>query len=297
MSQEQIADNSAPMEMDISLSEIVTVRQRSIGERAYKKLKANISTIGLIDPLCVCEDSGTYYLLDGYFRMKVLEELGETEAPCLILSRKDVYTPNKQVNNLSRIEQNRMMRKALEKLDERTIAESFGLKSLDLKSDYFLKDLHSSVIKAIDAGNMSKHNAREFVFVTQERQADIIKLMQSTKDYSSTFLKTQILRTAQQQRIKQRGRKSPWERASYKNQDLSKRLSEANLNYAFYQAQYHRYSADLMKLVIYIRRILNTSALSAWIRKNDAETYNFFKELLHDNMINGSMPDNIGDKA
>lgn len=277
-------DRNTPIGRDIPLTDIVPLRQRSIGERAYKKLKANIATIGLIDPLCVCDDNGMYYLLDGYFRMKVLEELGATEAPCLVLDRKDIYTPNRQVNNLSRVEQNRMMHNALEKIDEQTIAESFGLKSLGIKSDYYLKELHPSVLKAIENGHMSKNGAREFIYVTQERQAEIIKLMQSAKDYGTIFLKTQILRTAQQQRVKHRGRRSPWERASPKYQDLSKRLAEANLNYAFYQAQYHRYSADLMKLVMYVREIMNTPALHTWIRKNDVEIYRFFKELLRDNI-------------
>lgn len=285
MSTNQSGHNHEPIGMDIPLSAIIPLRKRKIGNKPYAKLKANIATIGLIDPLCVCMEGDKYYLLDGYFRWRILAEVGLTEAPCLVLDRKDIYTPNRQVNNLSRVEQRKMMLKALEKIDERTIAESFGLQSLDLHSYDFIKTLHPTVHKAVESGQVSKSSAKEFIYVTQERQAEIIKLMRSAKDYSPTFLKTLIHNTPVPQRVKTKKQKTPWERASPKYNNLSKKLAEANLNYAFYRTHYHKYSADLMKLAMYIRQIMHTSPLHAWIRKNDPETFAFFKELLRDSAI------------
>ena len=50
--------------------------------------------------------------------------------PCLVLSSRDLYTPNRQVNYLSPMEEIGMLRKALEKLDEKTIARAFGIESI-----------------------------------------------------------------------------------------------------------------------------------------------------------------------
>ena len=46
-----------------------------------------------------------------------------------MLASRDLYTPNRQVNHLSPMQEVRMLRKALEKLDKPIIANAFGVAS------------------------------------------------------------------------------------------------------------------------------------------------------------------------
>jgi hypothetical protein len=50
---------------------------------------------------CVCQEGDEYFILDGYIRYTALLELGIEAAPCLVIPSRDLYTPNRQVNQLS----------------------------------------------------------------------------------------------------------------------------------------------------------------------------------------------------
>ena len=115
---------------DVPIVKLTPLRKRTISKKNYNKLVANIKAVGLIEPLCVCQEGDQYFILDGYIRYTALLELGIESAPCLVLASRDLYTPNRQVNHLSPKEEVRMLRKALEKLDEATITQAFGVESL-----------------------------------------------------------------------------------------------------------------------------------------------------------------------
>ena len=57
-------------------------------------------------------------------------ELGYETVPCILYKDKEAYTFNRMVNNLSGFQEIKMMRKSLESLDEKTIADTFGMKSI-----------------------------------------------------------------------------------------------------------------------------------------------------------------------
>ena len=41
----------------IPIVQLIPVRKRKVSAKGFAKLKANIEAIGLIDPLCVCQDA------------------------------------------------------------------------------------------------------------------------------------------------------------------------------------------------------------------------------------------------
>jgi len=113
--------------MDVPIIKLTPLRKRKVSKKNYNKLLANLKTVGLIEPLCVCKEGDQFLILDGYIRYTALLELGIETVPCLVLGSRDLYTPNRQVNHLSPREEARMLRKALEKLDEESIARAFGM--------------------------------------------------------------------------------------------------------------------------------------------------------------------------
>jgi ParB family transcriptional regulator, chromosome partitioning protein len=160
---------------DVPIVQLTPLRTRTIHKKNYNKLLANIKTVGLIEPLCVCQEGKQYFILDGYIRYTVFLELGIDTVPCLVLPSRDLYTPNRQVNHLSPREENRMLRKALEKLDERTIAQAFGVESLEsrLKTSIY-RELHPQVAAELESNHLTQAIARELAFVQPKRQLEIV---------------------------------------------------------------------------------------------------------------------------
>ena len=268
-----------PEGLDLPLVSIIPVRKRTVTKRGYEKLKVNIQALGLIDPLCVCRDGEKYYLLDGYVRYQILLELGVEEVPCLVLDHRDFYTPNRQVNHLSRMEEGKMIRLALAKVDEKTIARHFAIKSLHPRPHNRVKNLHPDVAAALDSGEITHACARELAFVIPTRQAELLDIMRQAGDRSPTFVKTQIVKTPPNQRAKRSGRcKSPWERENKHKDGLADRLTEVNRHYAFYKEVFNTYVSDLMRIVCHVREILEDSALSAWLKKNEPSAYRLFQD-------------------
>jgi ParB family chromosome partitioning protein len=109
------------------------------------------------------------------------------------------------------------------------------------------------VVKAFEAGKLNRQCAQELTHVKPERQVEILGLMESCTDYSTTFAKGLVLKTAASKRAKVNGARTPWTRAEQKTSDLLKRLQEAEQQQDFFPGLYRQYTTNLLKLVIYVR--------------------------------------------
>jgi len=265
---------------DVPIVKLTPLRKRSVSKKNHARLLANIKAAGLIEPLCVCQEDGQYFILDGYLRYTALLELGVETVPCLVLASRDLYTPNRQVNHLSSKEEVRMLRKALEKLDESTIAEAFGVPSLKSRlSTSLYRELHPLVVTELDKGALMQSVARELTYVVPKRQLEILQLMQEGGDRSLAFAKAQVLATQPQLRCKKR-RNSPWQRGQNTKRDLVRKLAEVEKHYDFYSTLYRQYVGDLLKLVIYVRQIVSRPELRDYLAEHHAEDLKFFESML-----------------
>lgn len=277
-------DEDATTGIDVPLKKLIPIRKRRVGERGYNKLRANIQTVGIIDPLLTCRDGGSYYILDGYVRFCILEELGMETAPCIVIGKRDFYTPNRQVNHLSRFEEGRMLQKALESLSEEEIAAAFGLKSLTRKKPVLPKDTHPDVLAAIATKKLTMTCAKELGFVTPDRQAHIIESMAISGDYSLAFARSQIVNTPKMKQVIRKGRISPWERSMKKQNDLVERFQEANRHSSFYQDLYKTYVQDLIKLVIYVRELINNPQMRTWLEQNYPKNLSLLDDIIAEDL-------------
>jgi ParB-like chromosome segregation protein Spo0J len=276
-------DRSAKVQgMDVPIVKLTPIRKRNVSARSYGKLIANLKTVGLIEPLCICHDDGQYFILDGYVRYQALVELGIETVPCLILDSKDIYTPNRQVNHLSPKEEMKMLRKALEHMDEKTIAQAFGIESLGSRLRMGMrKDLHPDVLKAMDSGQIFQGVAQELSYVLQKRQIEILQLMQQARDFSAAFARFHVLKTP----INQRGRKkrrSPWDKHENAKRDLVKKLQEVEKHHDFYSALYRQYVGDLLKLAIHFRQILARPAMRTHLGTQHPDDLELFESVLRE---------------
>ena len=266
---------------DVPIVKLTPLRKRTISRKSYNKLMANLKAVGLIEPLCVCQEGGQYFILDGYIRYIALLELGIETVPCLVLASRDLYTPNRQVSHLSPKQEVRMLRKALEKLDEATIANAFGVESLKTRLNTSLyRELHPLVVAELESGRLLQMTAKELTYVVAKRQVEILQLMQEGGDYSLAFAKAQVLATPPNLRSRKKRRSNPWQRVQSTKRDLVKKLAEVEKHYDFYSALYRQYVGDLLKLAIYVRQIVTRPDLREHLAREHPQELQFFESVL-----------------
>ncbi len=267
--------------MDVPIVKLSPLRERKVSAKNYKKLLANLKAVGLIEPLCICREGDEFFILDGYIRYTALLELGVDSVPCLVLESRDLYTPNRQVNHLSTKQEVKMLRKALEKLDEETIAHAFGMDSIKTRLNTNLyKDIHPKAADALKKGLILQSVARELTYVLRKRQVEIIEMMAESGDWSLAFAKAQVLKTPPGLRSKKKRVNTPWNRGHKTKRDLVKKLTEVEKHYDFYSLLYRQYVGDLLKLAIYIRQLVTRPVLSEYLQLHHPHHFRFFESVL-----------------
>lgn len=265
--------------MDVPIVKLTPIRKRSVGAKSYAKLLSNLKAVGLIEPLCACKDGDQYFIVDGYIRYQALLELGVQTVPCLILESKDIYTPNRQVNHLSPQQEVKMLRKALQHMDEKTIAQAFGIEALGTRLRMRMRhDLHANVLEALDTSVIIQDVAQELSYVIHKRQLEILAMMRDAKDYSLPFARSQVLRTAVAMRIRSK-RRNPWDKQDDKKRGLVKKLQDVEKHHDFYSGLYRQYAGDLLKLAIYVRQLLTRPAIRAHLTAKYPEVLELFESL------------------
>lgn len=174
-----------------------------------------------------------------------------------------------------------MLRKALEKLDEATIAQAFGVESLKSRlSTSLYRELHPLVVAELDSGRLLQATARELTYVVAKRQLEILKMMKDGGDSSLAFAKAQILATPPALRSKKKRRTSPWQRGESTRRDLARKLAEVEKHYDFYSSLYRQYVGDLLKLAIYVRQVVTRHELHDYLAEHHAEDLQLFESVL-----------------
>jgi len=103
----------------LALENILPMRLVKAEEKATYRFKAIIGSIpevGLVEPLVVYPQKdlpGKYMLKNGHLRYFALQDLGKTEADCLIATDDECYTYNARISRLPPIQEHKMIVKAV----------------------------------------------------------------------------------------------------------------------------------------------------------------------------------------
>ena len=269
---------------DVEIGKLVPLQERKVNFRAnngYRKILASIREIGLIEPLCVFQEDGVFVILDGYVRYRACEELGVKIVPCLVYPDKEAYTFNRMVNSLSPTQEARMLRRSLENIEEPTIAKVLGLRRIAPRLGATVsKQLHADVLKALDKGTISLGCAREFTYVKPKRQLEIMKEMERTHDHGISFVRALVLRTPPAQRNRTKKRRSPWDQHPDQKRELVTKLEAIEKRYDFYSSLYRQYTTDLLKLCIYVRKLIANERISNQLQGEAPEALGRFESIL-----------------
>ncbi len=274
-------NSNSVLGIDISIVKLVPRNERKVAKKYRERIEASLRAVGLIEPLIVFPVNDGYEILDGALRYRILLDLGVESVPCLVHKTRDGFTGNRMVNQLSASQEMLMLRKSLEELDEKTIANALGMQGIAHRLNKGLLDkLHPEVVKAFNANRINLQTSRELVNVKLERQHEILQLMESCNDHSTTFARGLVLKTSVAKRVKANSAKSPWTQADEKKSNLLKKLQEAEQQQDFYTGLYRQYTTNLLKLVIYVRSLLNHSEVKAYLQEHHADLARIFEEIL-----------------
>lgn len=267
--------------IDVPIVKLIPRNERKVAKKYYQRIEASLHAVGMIDPLIVFPLEDGYEILDGCLRYKILLDLGVETVPCLIGDNREGFTGNRMVNQLSASQEMRMLRKSLEELDEKTIANALGIAGIRHRLNlHLLKKLHERVAKAFEASKLNLQTAKELAHVKPERQAEILTLMESCNDYCATFARGLVLKTPMAKRAKINGARTPWTKADEKKSNLLKRLKEAEQQQDFYSSLYRQYTTNLLKLVIYVRSLLANPRVKEYLQTHHADLVDLFQQVL-----------------
>ena len=271
--------------MDIPLTSLTPLRERESlntkTNRGYRRICSSIQTVGLIEPFSVYPEGGAYVILDGYLRYRAFQELKIETAPCIVFPTKEAYTFNRMVSRLSNSQEIRMLRKALETVDEETIAKVFGVQGIqDRLARKVLAQLHPKAKEAFDQDLLGRNAAKELAGAKPDRQVEMLKEMKRVNDYTPNFIRALILKTPPEMRNPDRNPRSNWGTDPKKRKEIVTRLQEAEKQQDFYTRLYRQYSADLVKMTLYVRKIVTTSALADYLKEHHAATLNELTQII-----------------
>lgn len=275
------AQSSGVRGMDVPIANLVPVQRRTVSDREFHRLVANIKAVGLIDPLLTCQEGDQFFILDGYIRYTALASK-EATLPCLVIDSRDLYTANRQVSHLTREQQTTLLRQALERIDEKTIAQAFGLENIgDQCGSRPIRGLHPDVAAAVEKGDLPRRAGNELTHVVADRQVEILRMTRDGGDSSLAFVKAQVLATPEPGHARKRGRKiTPWAQRGKARNDLTKKFTQAQKDYDFYVKLYHQYVEDSLRLAIYVRQIITRPVLRDYLRRNHPGELEFLESIV-----------------
>lgn len=267
---------------DVPIVKLIPRNEREITKKYRQRIEASLKAVGLIEPLVVYPQGDNFEILDGCLRYRILLDLGVESVPCIVGKKRESFTGNRMVNQLSASQEMRMLRKSLEELDEKTIANALGMVGISHRlNKHLLKRLHPDVVKAFEADKLNLQCAKELAHVKPDRQTEIIKMMESCSDFGVTFARGLVLKTPASKRAKLNGKHSPWSRADGRKQDLLKRLREAEQQQDFYSTLYRQYTTNLLKLVIYARSLLSNADVRKYLDKHHPQLVRTLEEIIN----------------
>jgi len=269
--------------IDVPITKLKPLRERKVTAREYGRILASIKAIGLIEPLVVYPDNDAYVILDGVQRCRALLEIGVEVVPCIVGKQREAFTGNRMVNRVSPVQEQRMIEKSLEELDEQTIASALGIQGIAYRlKKTLLKNLHPDVAAAFDHGRLTRACARELTHVKPPRQKEILSAMEGYKDYGLAFARTQILKTPPPMRAGRGRRRNPWDKSTQHKGELLKKLADAEQKHEFYSRLYKQYTIDLLRLAIYARSLLENNRVRVYLDRHYPQIVQQFGSIIAD---------------
>jgi len=271
----------------LPLTSIHPIRQVKQTDHAFGKYRAVLSSIrevGLIEPLMVHPQrgaKGSYLLLDGHMRLKALNELGRSEALCLVAKDDDAFTYNDKVNRLSLIQEHAMIVRAIEKgVTADQIAKALSVDIAKVKANLNLLDgIDAEVIDLLKDKPITAASLKLFRKAKPIRQVDMAQLMVAGSNYTRGYAEALLIGTPSEQLV---GGGKPKNTHGISEEEvlrMEKEMEVLERDYRLHQDKFGENSLHLNAAQRYIKRLLDNSKLKRFLGNRYPELLEEFQEL------------------
>ena len=170
----------------------------------YKQVFSSIKEIGLIEPIIIypVDDGKVMKIIDGHLRVEALKHLNVRKAVCIISTVDDSYTPNKQVNRITVIEEHRMIKKAIKSnVSLEKLSSGLGISIETIKSRYNItKDICTEAAALLSDRNLPISTLDIIRKMKPMRQVEVANIMINFDNFS-TKLALSLLHTTDERHL------------------------------------------------------------------------------------------------
>jgi len=271
----------------LPLASIHPIRQVKPTDHAFGKYKAVVSSIrevGVIEPLIVYPQRGsrdTYLLLDGHMRLKALQELGRTEAFCLIAKDDDAFTYNDKVSRLSLIQEHAMIVRAIDQgVTADQISKALSIDIAKVRSSLNLLDgIDADAVELLKDKPITASSLRLYRKAKPMRQVDMAHLMVSGNNYTWAYAEALIIGTPADQLVGSTKRKETHGISEEEISRMEKEMEVLERDYRLYQDQFGENSLHLNTIQRYVKRLLENTKIKRFLGTRYPELLEEFQEL------------------
>lgn len=254
--------------------------------RKFKQIVSSIGAVGLIEPLTVGRAdkvSGMHLLLDGHIRMMALQELGFTDAPCLMAIDDESYTYNNRINRLSTIQEHFMIRRAV----ERGVTPSRLSNSLDIDVEHIMKKINlldsicNEAVRLLKDKHFSANLSPVLRKMKPTRQVECVELMVATNNITVTYANALLAATSVNMLVSEGKPKKIRGVTPEQMAIMEREMSNVENQFKLLEQSYGQ---DILNLVLargYLAKLIGNEAVIRFLTQKHADFLDEFSHIVN----------------
>ncbi|MDR1844957.1 MAG: RepB plasmid partitioning protein [Citrobacter amalonaticus] len=246
----------------------------------YKQIMTSVSEIGLIEPVVIFIEDDVHKILDGHLRIEVLKDLNITHAHCLVSPVNEAYTYNKRVNRLTILQEQKMLRKAVESgVSTDKLCAVLGVSPGIINTRLHISDgIAKEVIALLAEKNVSQNIFDILRKMKHYKQTECVRTMISLNNFTKKFALSLLHSMSPEHLVTKNKDES--------NKDLIKTLARLEKEMAALQVEtqniQHEYAENNIRLIIvksYIIKLFRNSEIMHWLYDYNIEFFDLLKKV------------------
>nr|WP_315232132.1 plasmid partitioning protein RepB C-terminal domain-containing protein [uncultured Albidiferax sp.] len=254
--------------------------------RKFKQILSSLGAVGLIEPLTIGKadkSNGMHLLLDGHVRMMALQELGFTDAPCLVATDDESYTYNNRINRLSTIQEHFMIRRAV----ERGVTPSRLSSSLDIDVEHIMKKLNlldgicDEAVRLLKEKHFSANLSPVLRKMKPTRQVECVELMVATDNVTVAYANALLAATPTTMLANEGKPKKIRGVTSEQMAIMEREMSNVENQFKLLEQSYGQ---DILNLVLargYLAKLIGNEAVIRFLTQRHADFLNEFSNIVN----------------
>ncbi|HDH0709074.1 TPA: ParB N-terminal domain-containing protein [Klebsiella aerogenes] len=272
--------------VDVPVEALMSSKQLPVNvklSQKYKQIVLSVKEFGLVEPAVICfQDSGKVIkILDGHLRVEALKELNIPTVPCIISPDEEAYTYNKHVNRLSVIQEQKMLRIAVEAgVPVEMLSAALGITPSILSARFRLLD---GICEEVVVLLADKHVPRALFEVLKKmkpvRQLEVINIMTTLNNFTRRLALSLLQGTPSEQLVNNKSSKIEERDHRASIERLEREMAAVQIDTEKLSDDYGGNNLKLVIIKSHITKILDNAKVLHWLMDNNPEYLSQLKKL------------------